>query len=612
MSGIHAFYCGEMFDAYEYFGAHVEHKENGVCTVFRVYAPNARRVEVIGSFNGWKPGAAPMEQDGQSGIFIWQFPASLDGAVYKYRILTGGGEWIEKTDPFASAMELRPASAAVVKELSYEFRDGDWMKCREKNYERPMNIYEVHLGSWKKPESPDGAEWYTYREIAPQLVKYVKENGYTHIELLPLNEHPADCSWGYQVTGFFAPTSRYGTPEEFMEFVDICHQSGVGVIMDFVPGHFAIDGYGLGRFDGTALYEYPDTETGYSEWGSYSFNYYRGEVCSFLQSAADCWLGRYHVDGIRMDAVSNVIYWKGSPERGVNEGGITFLKRMNEGLHRRYPSAMLIAEDSSAYLKVTAPTLYDGLGFDYKWDMGWMNDTLEYFKIPPYARKHHYHKLTFSMHYFYNELYLLSLSHDEDVHGKATIIQKMWGDYEDKFRQVKTLYAYMYTHPGKKLDFMGNELGHFREWDENRELDWGLLKYPAHDSFSKYRQELHRLYAGTPALYQKEYDSRYFRWIEADAWEECIYAYERIGEKESWLIVMNTENVTYAECRIGYDREGSASCLMRTDSQRYGGSVKEKKEVQKIRKEAWKKWDYCFKTDLRPFETKIFKIEKKT
>ena len=414
------FYEGQAFDAYEYFGAHEE--KDGV--MFRTYAPGASKVTVFGEFNQWtEEEMIPLEK---SGVYELKCEWAKVGMMYKYVIYTKEGWRVEHCDPYGFGMELRPNSASYIVDLSeYRFHDEVWMKNRDKNYNRPLNIYEVHLGSWRTNEKDENG-WYRYHEIADKLIAHAKENGYTHLEFLPLSEHPADCSWGYQNTGYFSPTSRYGTARDLMELVDKCHQAGIGVIMDFVPIHFATDYYGLAKYDGTELYEYVQSDVTDSEWGTRNFDYSRREVCCFLQSAANYWLKEYHFDGIRMDAISRAIYWQGEPDRGVNPCALTFMKNMNAGLQKLHPTAMLIAEDSTTFLKVTAPVEYDGLGFDYKWDLGWMNDTLNYFKTPPKERPEHYYKLKFSMDYFYNELYLLALSHDEVVHGKATIIQKMW------------------------------------------------------------------------------------------------------------------------------------------------------------------------------------------
>ena len=428
------FYDGKMFDAYRYMGAH----KKGNAIEFVTYAPNAEKISVIGEFNDWKEEF--MEKEGQSGFFSMTSDKAQEGNMYKYCIYGPGGRMQEHCDPYGFEMELRPGACSIINDIGkYEFHDKKWMVNRSSGKRGAVNIYEMHLGSWRQnPEDENG--WYKYDEIAEMLVPYIKENNYTHVELMPLSEHPFDGSWGYQNTGFFAPTKRYGKPEQLMKFVDLLHQAEIGVIIDFVPVHFAIDGYGLRLYDGTPLYEYDNRDTGESEWGSANFIHSRREVKCFLQSAANYWLEEYHFDGIRMDAVSRLIYWQGNESRGVNGAAIEFLKDMNLGLKQRHPDAMLIAEDSTSYPGVTKPVYQGGLGFDYKWDLGWMHDTLEYFQTPPKYRTRDYHKLTFSMMYYWNEQYLLEFCHDEVVHGKATILQKMYGDYDGKFPQARAMY----------------------------------------------------------------------------------------------------------------------------------------------------------------------------
>jgi 1,4-alpha-glucan branching enzyme len=453
------------------------------------------------------------------------------------------------------------------------------MKNRTKNYNEPMNIYEVHLGSWKSnANDPNG--WYNYSQLADLLIPYAKENHITHLEFLPLSEHPADCSWGYQNTGFFSPTSRYGTTSQLKDLVNKCHNAGIGVIMDFVPVHFAIDGYALEKYDGTYLYEYPPSDVGISEWGTCNFNHSRGQTRSLLQSAANFWLDVFHFDGLRMDAISRAIYWGGDPARGVNQHTVDFIKNMNVGLQKRHPTAMLIAEDSTSFPKITAPVAYDGLGFDYKWDLGWMNDTLDYFRIAPWERHNHYHKLTFSMAYFYNELFILPFSHDENVHGKATIIQKMYGDYEEKFLQCRALYMYMYTHPGKKLNFMGNELGQFREWDENREQDWDILHYPIHDAFHRYMKKLGEIYQSRAALHSGEYDMKTFKWLVVNAEEQCVYVYERSFGSDRIACAFNFSGLEQ-EISFEVDEKCSFELILHSRWDEYGGDVKKCKQTLK-------------------------------
>lgn len=568
---LHDFCCGKIFDSYNFFGVHKDNNN----FIFRTYAPNAARVTVIGSFNGWNE--EDMYKDGS----IWTFNTSNAsfGDMYKYVIYTGDGQRREHCDPYGFGMELRPNFASYITDLDeYRFTDEEWMAKRDKNYNRPMNVYEVHLGSWKtNPDAPNG--WYGYSEIADKLIPYALKNHFTHLEFLPLSEHPVDCSWGYQSTGFFSPTSRYGIARQLMELVDKCHNAGIGVIMDFVPVHFAIDDYALKEYDGTYLYEYPPSDVGISEWGTCNFNFSKGESRSLIQSAANYWLEKYHFDGLRMDAISRAIYWNGDPARGVNGNTVEFIKIMNQGLQQRHPTAMLIAEDSTVFPKITSPIQYDGLGFDYKWDLGWMNDTLNFFRTAPWERHNHYHKLTFSMSYFYNELYLLPFSHDESVHGKASIIQKMYGDYDEKFLQARALYMYMYTHPGKKLNFMGNEFGQFREWDETRGQDWDILRYPLHDAFHKYIKKLGEIYRSREALYSGEYDMRNFRWLIANAEEQCVYIYERSCGNDKILCVFNFSGMEQT-ISFEYDEQSVFELILHSRWDEYGGDVK--KSAQNI------------------------------
>ena len=566
---MYGFYTGKVFDAYKYMGAHIE--EDGV--VFRTYAPNALKVELVGDFNNWEGTEMKRIEDGK--FFECRVPNLKEGMLYKYRIYSKNGDCIEHCDPYGFGMELRPNTASIIRDLNeYKFDDDEWIKNRTDCKDKPLNIYEIHMGSWMTRKDKDiNNGWYRYNEIADTLINYVKENGFTHIEIMPLCEHPVDCSWGYQNTGFFSPTSRYGTNRDLKELIDKCHRANVGVILDFVPVHFAVDDYGLAKFDGTELYEYPHRDVGASEWGTCNFIHSRGEVCSFLQSSANYWLKEYHFDGLRMDAISRAIYWQGNPARGVNSCAINFIRNMNDGLHKLHPTAMIIAEDSTAYPKVTAPVEYNGLGFDYKWDLGWMNDTLEYFKIPPKERPNHYYKLTFSMEYFYNELFLLPFSHDEVVHGKATIIQKMWGDYDDKFKQCRALYMYMYTHPGKKLNFMGNEIAQFREWDEKREQDWQLIKMPLHDAFNKYIKRLNEVYDNYEALYENEYDSSYFKWLEVNAPEKSVYIYERGRDDHRIIVALNFSDNEYAPFTFKVEEELRLREIVNSDSDIYGGST---------------------------------------
>ena len=567
------FFSGDCFDAYRILGAHPCTDPNGAeGWRFAVWAPGATAVEVCGGFDGWERGV-PMEK-ADTGVWSAFIPGLAEGDLYKYRVHGADGSAVMRSDPYAFAIELRPGTASKLTKLDFTFDDTAWMERRDKCRNRPLNIYELHAGSWKhKPGAtrPDGSDgWYNYEELARELIPWLLEHHFTHVELLPLAEHPFDGSWGYQTTGYFSVTSRYGTPAQFASFVNACHRMGIGVIMDFVPVHFAANADALAKFDGTYLYEY-DSDVGQSEWGTCNFNYYRREVCSFLSSAAGLWMDVYHCDGIRMDAISRALYWQGDPNRGVNQGAVNFLRSLNHGLNERWPTGIYMAEDSTNFLKVTAPTRYEGVGFDYKWDMGWMHDTLDYFATPFGERPGCYGKLLFSMHYFYNELYLLALSHDEVVHGKKTIIDKLWGSYAEKCAQLRTLYFYMYTHPGKKLNFMGNELAHFREWDEKRELDWNLLEYPFHDAFQKYFAALSRTYASEPALYDGEYNPDCFEWVANESCAEGVYAWLRKGRGQNLLCVMNTQDHAHKKFPLYLKFPCSAELVLDTEAGTWGG-----------------------------------------
>ncbi|MDO4270303.1 MAG: 1,4-alpha-glucan branching protein GlgB [Eubacteriales bacterium] len=554
------FFDGRVFDAYRWFGAHMEDQS----VVFRTFAPNAAKITVTGAFNDWQEDE--MTQDGRSGFWSFEAPKAAPGQFYKYRVYAGDGTVQDHCDPYGFAMELRPGCCSIVTDPDeYRFSDADWMAARTASPDAPLNIYEMHPGSWMR-NADDENGWYRYDELADRLIPYLQENGFTHVEFLPLSEHSFDGSWGYQNTGFFAPTARYGSPAQLKMLIDRLHQAGLGAIMDFVPVHFAVDGYGLAKYDGTYLYEYPHPAVGESEWGSYNFIHSRREVRCFLQSAANYWLTEFHFDGLRMDAVSRLIYWQGDPARGVNGDTMDFLKNMNAGLKARHPSALLIAEDSTAFPGVTRPVAESGLGFDYKWDLGWMHDTLEYLQTPPDERPRDHGKLLFSMEYFPNERYLLPLSHDEVVHGKAAIVQKMWGaELDGKYAEARAFYLYMFAHPGKKLNFMGNELGLRTEWNEAAELDWQYAGGPFHTFFAA----LCQTYRRHPALHA-DYAPDNFRWAQGGSPAACTYAFERQAEDERLLAVFNFSD----EPQL-VPLDAPASLLLHTDWERFGGSLKE-------------------------------------
>ena len=599
---VYLFHQGNNFEAYRYFGSHLEEQDGQPGAVFRVWAPHAKAVSVVGDFNSWVPTSHPMEKvsDGIWELFI---PGIKIYDVYKYCITTPADELVYKADPYAFHAETRPSNGSKVFDISgFDWHDAAWEDAQKKNdvINGPMSIYELHAGSWKMKE--DGVP-YNYSELADQLVPYIKDMGYTHVELLPITEYPFDGSWGYQVSGYFAPTSRYGTPDELCTLIDACHAADIGVIFDFVPVHFAVDEYGLKHFDGTALYEYPAAAVGESEWGSCNFMHSRGEIRCFLQSAADYWLRTFHADGLRMDAVSRLIYWQGDPARGVNGSTLEFLKNMNQGLQQRHPTAMLIAEDSTNFEKVTAPVEYGGLGFDYKWDLGWMNDTLDYFKKAPEERKSNLGKLTFSMMYFWREHYILPFSHDENVHGKATILQKMYGEYEDKFPQGRALYLYMAIHPGKMLDFMGNEFGQLREYDESREQDWLLLDYPIHEAFANYRRTLNELYRKYDAFWSGEYNPDHFLWLDCDHPELDACAILRKGQEAAVFAAFNFGDTELKDYELTLPGKGKITPLLNSDWTCFGGRTARPKALRS------KTTTGSVKLTLAPYSAQLYRFE---
>lgn len=562
----YGFYTGKIFDAHEWLGAHVE--DDGV--VFRTFAPSASGVVLL-----HKGREIPMNCISDGNFYEVKVADAACGDTYEYRIYHHGSQYTDHCDPYGFGMELRPDHKSIIRNLSsYKFRDNTWIKNRTSCINGPLNIYELHAGSWKK--KGDGpTDWYNYRELVKLLIPYLKENGYNYIELLPISEHPCDESWGYQNTGFFAPTSRYGTAEDLMYMIDELHRNKIGVILDFVPVHFAVDYYGLAKYDGSALYEYPNNDVGISEWGSNNFMHSRGEVRSFLQSCANYWLRTFHFDGLRMDAISRIIYWHGDEKRGVNGNAVDFIKYMNQGLKDRNPGCFLAAEDSTNFANVTKSVSEGGLGFDYKWDMGWMHDTLSYFQMSPDDRYNNYHKLTFSMMYYYNEKFLLPLSHDEVVHGKATILQKMYGDYDIKFPQARAFYMYMMVHPGKKLNFMGNELGQFREWDEKREQDFMLLDFPIHRAFNNYIADLNKNYLFHPAFFGKEYDYDGFKWLDCNSPDRLMYSILREDNKSRIFAIFNFSKYEQIDYRIELPDNNGVNILMNSDWKCYGGNTDE-------------------------------------
>lgn len=565
---LYDFLMGQTIEAYKYFGAHFVKQDGQEGVVFRVYAPLAKEISVIGEFNSWDPRNHRMNKIDESGVFEIFIPNVKNYQTYKYHILNALGQYVDKQDPFGYFSEMRNGSCSKLFDIDgFVWHDKKYMSKRDRNFDRPMSIYEVHIGSWL---GRDGDRFLSYEEVADKLIEYVIEHGYTHIEVMPITQYPFDGSWGYQATGFYSVDSRYGNPFQLMSFIDRCHKAGIGVILDYVVVHFATDDFALERFDGSTLYEY-NGENEYSQWGSKLFDLSKDPVRSFLMSGIDYFISYFHFDGVRLDAISNVIYWHGDCSRGENTGAIEFIKRLTGKIHIKHPDVMLIAEDSSAYQGVTKPLEYGGLGFDYKWDLGWMNDTLKYYEKDPIYRKYHHNGITFSMAYFYSENFLLPLSHDEVVHGKGTIINKMWGNYEQKFAQLRNLYTYMWSHPGKKLNFMGNELASFDEWSEEKSLPWNLLSYPKHDSILRMVRDLNLIYKSEKAMYMEEYNPAHFQWLMADNTAQSIFAFRRTYGDETLVFIFNMTPNYYEYINIGVPFEGEYVEIFNSDKDVYSG-----------------------------------------
>jgi 1,4-alpha-glucan branching enzyme len=577
---------GTHYRGYEKMGAHPAEQDGIAGTHFAVWAPNAREVSVIGDFNGWDPRAFFLHQRGVSGIWEGFIPGVRQGALYKYHITSNHHDYrVVKADPFAFATEMRPNTASKVWDLGgYEWGDRDWMASRRRAhaYDAPIAIYEVHLGSWRRG---DGNRWLTYRDLAHQLSEYVHDMGYTHVEFLPVSEHPLDMSWGYQTSGYFAPTSRFGTPQDFMYLVDLLHRRGIGIILDWVPAHFPRDEFALGYFDGTHLYEHADPRLGaHQDWGTFIFNYGRREISNFLISNALFWLDRYHIDGLRVDAVASMLYLDYSRKAGEwlpnryggreNLEAIEFLRRFNERVYGEYPDIMTFAEESTAWGGVSRPTYTGGLGFGYKWDMGWMHDTLKYMEHEPVHRRFHHNELTFRMLYAFTENYVLPLSHDEVVHGKRAILSKMPGDDWQKFANVRLLFGYMYAQPGKKLLFMGGEFGQWDEWNSDTSLDWHLLQWPPHQGLQRFVRDLNTLYRGEPALYENDCDPAGFEWVDANDYEQSVICFVRKGHdpKNPVVVALNFTPVPRHNYRIGVPQGGRWDEILNSDAPIYGGS----------------------------------------
>jgi len=577
---------GAHYRSYEKLGAHLAEIDGQAGTRFAVWAPNAERVSVIGDFNGWSRDAHPMQCRGHSGIWELFVPGAGPGEHYKYHVWSRyQGFQAEKADPYGFASEARPKTASKVWDLSrYSWGDGVWMAERgpRNAYDAPLSIYELHLGSWRRSPADNG--WLTYRDLAPQLAEYCREMGFTHVEMMPPTEHPFDASWGYQTVGYFAPTSRFGTPDEFMYLVDTLHQAGVGVIIDWVPGHFPKDGHGLRYFDGTFLYEHADPRLGeHPEWGTALFNFGRNEVRNFLISSALFWLEKYHIDGLRVDAVASMIYLDYARKEGEwlpncyggneNLEAIDFLRRFNEQVYAEHPSAMTVAEESTAWPMVSRPTHVGGLGFGFKWNMGWMHDMLDYMAHEPVHRRYHHNLITFSMLYAFTENYILPFSHDEVVHGKEAMLSKMPGDDWQKFANLRLLYGYMFGHPGKKLFFMGGEFGQWDEWDHATSLDWRLLQWAPHQGLQRWVRDLNTFYRGEPALYQIDFEPEGFQWIDCNDQDASVVSFLRLGREpaDTLLFVCNFTPVPREHYRAGAPEGGYWKELLNSDAAIYGG-----------------------------------------
>jgi 1,4-alpha-glucan branching enzyme len=576
---------GRHWQCYEKLGAQLRTVDGIEGVNFAVWAPNASSVSLVGDFNSWDGRRHPMQKHIPGGFWELFVPGLSEGTLYKYQIRRGGPT-CEKCDPFAFGAEVPPLTASKVIDLSrYHWRDTAWIeKRKETNWlERPLSMYEVHLGSWRRP-GDDPTRWLTYRDLAHQLVEYVQEMGYTHLELLPVSEHPLSASWGYQTVGYYAATSRYGTPQDFMYFVDLCHQHDIGVILDWVPAHFPRDGHGLRRFDGTALYEHEDPRQGeHRDWGTHIFNYGRNEVSNYLISNALFWMDKYHIDGIRVDAVASMLYLDYSREEGdwvpnmyggrENLDAIRFVKEFNQQVHLQFPGALTIAEESTAWQGVSKPTYLGGLGFSLKWNMGWMNDTLSYMRHEPIHRKYHHDELTFSLIYAFHENFVLPFSHDEVVHGKGSMLDQMPGDLWQKFANLRLLYSYMWTHPGKKLLFMGCDFGQWLEWNFDTSLQWDLLQWESHQGLKQCVADLNQLYRNEPALHRYDFDGRGFEWVDCHNWEESIFSYLRKGEDpdDFLLICANFTPVPRTAYRVGVPKLTTYDEIFNSDSQYYAG-----------------------------------------
>lgn len=610
---LHLFHEGTFYESHQLFGAHVVSNGEAVITRFCVWAPNAEIIRLVGDFNDWNGEGYTLHRVNNEGVWIIQLDGNMEGALYKYEITTKRGDMLLKADPYSFFSEVRPNTASKVYSLDgYQWNDSKWMQKKEKKpiFTEPAVIYEVHLGSWKQKES---GSLYTYRELADELIPYVVEHGFTHIELLPLIEHPLDASWGYQGTGYYSVTSRYGSPHDFMYFVDQCHQHDVGVILDWVPGHFCKDAHGLYQFDGSYLYEY-ETEGDRENrvWGTANFDLGKNEVQSFLISNAVFWMEKYHIDGFRVDAVANIIYWPNRDGKTENPFGTRFLQNLNKVVSQYDSSFLMMAEDSTDWPQVTAPVHYGGLGFHYKWNMGWMNDVLTYMETEPHRRSGVHGKMTFSLLYAFTENFILPFSHDEVVHGKKSLLDKMPGDYWQKFAQFRLLLGYMIAHPGKKLLFMGSELGQFSEWKDKDQLDWHLLDYEMHKKANDYVKELIKVYKRSKPLFELDHLQDGFEWIDCHNSHQSIFSFIRKGSKEDdyLVIVCNFSPAIYPKYRIGVPNMGSYREILNSDSDSFGGSNCINKRVLKSEEIEFHGKPFSLEMSIPPFGISILRPVK--
>jgi 1,4-alpha-glucan branching enzyme len=619
---LHLFSEGRHRHAYRFLGAHEHAVDEVTGILFAVWAPNAERVSVVGEFNQWDGRRHPMRVRGGSGVWELFIPDLEAGSLYKYEIRNReSGEILLKTDPYAQSFEVRPQTASIITgSAQHNWNDQDWMEQRTSCdwQHTPMSVYEVHLGSWQR--GPEG-EFLGYRQLAESLLNYVKDMGFTHIELLPVTEHPYDPSWGYQATGYFAPTSRYGTADDFRFFVDVCHQNGIGVLLDWVPAHFPKDAHGLARFDGTPLYEHADPRLGeHLDWSTLIYNFGRNEVKNFLLSSAVFWLEEMHLDGLRVDAVASILYLDYSREEGEwvpnkyggreNLEALDFLRELNVVTHEEQPGILMIAEESTSWPQVSRPTWTGGLGFDMKWNMGWMNDTLEYMSEDPLYRRYHQGKLTFSMLYAFTENFMLPFSHDEVVHGKQSMPNKMPGDEWQRFANLRTLYTYMFCHPGKKLLFMGTEFGQGLEWDSTRVLDWYVLEYPCHQGIQRLVKNLNQLYKDLPALHQYDFEWRGFEWIDCNDADNSVLSFIRRSDEQFVIVVVNLTPQPHHGYRIGVPEAGVYREIFNSDSEFYGGSNMGNGGGAVVADElSWMNQPYSLSLTLPPLAAVILQLE---